>query len=135
MSILVHCPHCGKAANAPDEYAGKKVRCAHCKKTFVAADANDDEAILDVEHVEVPRQTYASLPSPIENDDEYEERRSRFRCPFCGTSMPPRTKSSMSTGGIIMFIFLLIICFPICFLAFFMQDKTKACSECGVTLG
>jgi hypothetical protein len=107
------CPHCGEACTISESSIGKKVRCPGCDRAFLAG---DDE--------------------PAE-----ERRRPRrsdgvgFRCPFCGTSEPPNVDSKVSTGGWVLFVVLLISCFPLCFIGLFVREDYRVCSSCGVKLG
>lgn len=34
--FLIACPHCGSQSPAPQEYLGRRVRCNHCQREFVA---------------------------------------------------------------------------------------------------
>jgi len=60
-----------------------------------------------------------------------------FTCPFCHTTAPPITRSKVSTGGWVVFVFLMLTCFGI-FLAWIgllIREDYKVCSRCGIKLG
>jgi len=60
-----------------------------------------------------------------------------FVCPFCHTTMPPMTYSKVSTGGWIVFVFLMLTCFGIllAWIGLLMKENYKVCSQCGIKLG
>jgi GYF domain 2/LITAF-like zinc ribbon domain len=58
-----------------------------------------------------------------------------FRCPFCQSTQPPLTRSKISTAGWVMFVVLLIACFPLCIIALFIKEDYRVCSSCGTKLG
>ena len=49
MPIPVNCPECGKKINAPDKFAGKRVKCPKCKTPMEipGAGQGDGEMKLD----------------------------------------------------------------------------------------
>jgi len=58
----------------------------------------------------------------------------RFSCPFCSSQRRPRTESKTSTGGWILFAVLIFVCFPVCWLGFFIREDHRVCADCGVRL-
>jgi hypothetical protein len=79
MSIRVTCPECGKAAIAPDNAAGRKVRCRGCQNVFpipagpeedppmlVMVDTDPDEAMPDVSDLSLRARAlrFLELPQP-----------------------------------------------------------------------
>jgi hypothetical protein len=42
----------------------------------------------------------------------------QFECPFCHTHRPPLVMKKISTAGWIVFVLMLILCFPLCFVVF-----------------
>ncbi len=80
-------------------------------------------------------------------DDEYDDDRrprgntradrggSRFNCPFCSSNSPPIRKQKISTAGWVLFVILLIGCFPLCVIGLFITEDHRVCSDCGITLG
>lgn len=61
---------------------------------------------------------------------------SQFRCPYCGSSLPPTTISKVSSAGWALFwILLLFLCFPLFWIGLLIQDHFSKCSACGMILG
>jgi len=58
-----------------------------------------------------------------------------FLCPFCHSPNPPRVSSQITTAGWIVFTGLLVACFPLCFLGFFLREERHHCADCGIRLG
>jgi hypothetical protein len=58
-----------------------------------------------------------------------------FACPYCHTGRPPMQKSRISTGGWVLFVLLLLACFPLCWLGFFCRERFRVCRACGIKLG
>ena len=60
-----------------------------------------------------------------------------FTCPFCQYQGPPRISRQMSGGGWVLFVVLLLFCFPLCWLPFVMsslQEENRNCGGCGTRL-
>jgi hypothetical protein len=68
MPIRVYCPSCSVRLNAPDDFAGRKVRCPKCQ-TAVAIPAGEGQL------APAPARARATLPS---DPDVLPERRRRF---------------------------------------------------------
>ena len=70
MAIPVTCPHCGKHLNAPDNVAGKQVRCAGCKGVLTipvpsaGSSPTDDFAIPEEEPAPSPAPSVARPAAP-----------------------------------------------------------------------
>lgn len=61
-----------------------------------------------------------------------------FKCPFCQHEGPPMVSSKMSTAGWVLFVVLLLLCFPLCWLPFVMsgmKEEVRTCASCGTKLG
>lgn len=61
-----------------------------------------------------------------------------FKCPFCEHEGPPTTQKKMSSTGWVLFIVLLLLCFPLCWLPFVMsgmKEEVRLCGSCGTKLG
>lgn len=58
-----------------------------------------------------------------------------YRCPRCGTNAPPIIQSKISDGGWIVFVLMLIFCFPLFFIGLLMREHTSVCSACLHRLG
>jgi hypothetical protein len=79
MPIAVSCRQCGKTLSAPDQLAGKKVRCPACQAVLVVPSPLAEETfkVADVEPEPVKRQPRRVPDEPDEDEDEdkQEERR------------------------------------------------------------
>lgn len=82
MPLTVTCPSCGKPAGIPEDAAGKRVLCPHCREAFAA--------------------TPAAVPVPFA-EPEPEPRRAPYECPRCGSPHVPPQKEEISPGGWITF--------------------------------
>jgi len=58
-----------------------------------------------------------------------------FKCPYCQSQSPPIQKQKISTAGWILFVVLLLACFPLCWIGLLMKEDYRACSFCGLNLG
>lgn len=77
-------------------------------------------------------------PARRREDGGYDDRpacRRGFECPYCGSAEPPLVRSEISTGGWIVFAVMLVTCFPLFWVGFFIKDEYRQCDECGVRLG
>ena len=88
------------------------------------------------------RRKPSSADTEDEEDDlnfdqprQFGRREGGFHCPFCGTGRPPLVNSQVSTGGWVLFVVLLLSCFPLCFIGLFLKDRFRECSGCGIRLG
>jgi hypothetical protein len=68
------------------------------------------------------------------DDDDRPGTRAGFVCPYCRCNARPRTTRSISAAGWIVFVVMLFVCIPLCWIGFLMQDERKQCVECGVKL-
>ncbi|MFK8111376.1 MAG: MJ0042-type zinc finger domain-containing protein [Rubripirellula sp.] len=68
MPLSLECPHCQGAVSVADHAAGKRVKCPHCEKTFlapgVAASSNDDDDWLKLDSDPAPAQPPTQAPPP-----------------------------------------------------------------------
>jgi hypothetical protein len=66
--IRITCQHCSRAIRAPDEYAGKKIKCPGCKEVLALPAA----AATAVQPPPVVKPAPPPLPKrrPVEEDDE-----------------------------------------------------------------
>lgn len=61
-----------------------------------------------------------------------------FKCPYCGNEGIPRVTTVVSTMGWVVFVILLLGCFPLCWLPFVikgLKEEQRRCSACGIKLG
>jgi hypothetical protein len=94
----------------------------------------------DYEEEDLPRRRSRDIRK---RDDDYDEddeprsrnRRPRFRCPFCGSNEIPVTRSKVSVTGWVLMVVLLLFCFPLFWIGFFIKEEYMACHNCGIKLG
>lgn len=58
-----------------------------------------------------------------------------FVCPVCRASAPPLERDKVSTAGWVLFVVLLVFCFPICFIGLLQKEKYRVCAYCNHKLG
>ncbi|MCI0457633.1 MAG: LITAF-like zinc ribbon domain-containing protein [Gemmataceae bacterium] len=58
-----------------------------------------------------------------------------FSCPYCGTDELPWQRSEISGAGWAVFVILLLFCFPLFWIGFFIKDTYRICARCGIRLG
>jgi hypothetical protein len=72
-----------------------------------------------------------------EVDDEDDDRPSRrgFRCPYCRSTARPYVSSQISPAGWVVFVVMILFCFPLFFIGLLMTEEYRTCSDCGMRLG
>ena len=78
MPVTIACPSCGVKLNVPDNFLGKKVRCASCSTVFEAKAAPPapaaDEVEADPAEEYIKPQAPAPLPeAPLDEPDERDD--------------------------------------------------------------
>ncbi len=157
MSFAVACPTCGVKLKVPDTSAGKVVKCPKCfgsmtrpATDLASGNSRKQPAVppsVDVHssHSYSPPPLVVEPVEPTQHDDEPAPRRSRpsrrrgpgvgFHCPFCRSNDPPQVRSKISTAGWVVFVVLLLFCFPLCIIGLFITENYRVCSSCGINLG
>ena len=57
-----------------------------------------------------------------------------IKCPFCAHEGPPVIAKQMSVAGWVLFVVLLLLCLPLCWLPFVIggcKDEIRKCAACG----
>lgn len=159
MPVRFACPVCNTVMRMPSSKVGKKGNCPKCGQrleipqpppqgTILASPLPSDPAIraavpplpapppvqppparaafVDSEDVEVMPE---AMPIRVRRDEP-----PGFRCPFCHTAAMPLVKKKMSTTGWVVFVVLLICCFPLCLLGLLIKEDYRQCSQCGIKL-
>ena len=70
-----------------------------------------------------------SVPVP----PPYQPPQSGYRCPRCGTTYLPIVETKISQDGWLVFILLLVFCFPLFWLGLLMKQETRVCPMCRAT--
>jgi ribosomal protein S27E len=85
--MKVRCPKCRQVLLAPDEAAGRKVRCQGCRTTFYLAkpDATPTQSVGLTPGAESPPLEPPPLGPPMALQEDAPE--ASVRCPICGARM------------------------------------------------
>lgn len=86
-----------------------------------------------------PKKKRVYRPKVVHEDEE-EDRPSRregrgFQCPFCKSRKLPVYDSKISGSGWVVFVLLLLFCFPFCFFGLMMREEAQYCQDCDMKLG
>jgi DNA-directed RNA polymerase subunit M/transcription elongation factor TFIIS len=82
MPIPFDCPSCGKTLKAPEETAGKRIRCPHCKDVIVVPEpVYEAEEVAPPAPADEPAESGYGLQQEAPRRTEEENRRP---CPVCG---------------------------------------------------
>jgi lipopolysaccharide-induced tumor necrosis factor-alpha factor len=57
-----------------------------------------------------------------------------FRCVYCGSTEPPYRTTQISSDGWILFVLLLIFCFPLFWIGLLITEERRHCYDCGARL-
>jgi hypothetical protein len=115
---------------------GKQVRCPKCKGIFVHQ--AKPQNILSALDIQIDDDLGPDYEAPIDKNVRRSRQRESnvgFRCPFCHSNVPPEVKSKISTAGWVIFVVLLIACFPLCIIGLFIKEDYRVCRSCGIKLG
>src|SRR5262245_45261761 len=127
MPITFQCPSCTKAFTAPDDAAGQHYACPSCNYTLTVPSAGP------------PPLKPAEPPDDWDEGDEPRERKryksGSFKCPYCGSTYPPRVINQMSQAGLILMIVLIFVCLRLFLLGLWMRGDIRICSDCGIKIG
>jgi DNA-directed RNA polymerase subunit M/transcription elongation factor TFIIS len=148
------CRTCGRSLRAKDKYAGRIVECGSCGlRQIVPEDVTEqndqnqptippsnfqdkitEKAIPYAEPVATYQAPNVIIQMP-KDDSPGQKRRKGFECPYCHTDESPIVDSQISTAGWVIFVVLLIACFPLCIIGLFVKESYRRCSACGIRLG
>lgn len=98
------------------------------EKSALAAAAAAGMLVDGVE--ELPSPTYSGHSNPSRPHGSG----IGFRCPFCQSTVPPRVRHKISTAGWVIFVVLLLVCFPFCLIGLFIKEDYRVCRSCGIKL-
>lgn len=90
-----------------------------------------------VEDEDAPKRKKRKARRREDDEDDYDDddrpsSRHGFTCPYCQTHRPPRVASKISVAGWVLFVVLLLTCFPLCIIALFITENYRICSSCGI---
>lgn len=119
--IEFRCGTCGLNLKVENRHAGKASKCPRCVAKVIVPNLSPNlDEIIPFD------QVYAVPPRRASG---------RLECPFCHTDAMPLVRSQISTAGWIVFVVLLLLCFPLCLIALFIKEDFRVCSRCGIKLG
>lgn len=135
MSFRSTCPTCSMVSVFPDTHRNTPHTCKRCGEFRFL---QEDVALLGpapapprVPAAPQPVVLVAAAPAPA-----WPQPRPRgFLCPYCGAQSPPIVRQQISTAGWVLFVVLLLVCFPLCIVALFVKEDYRVCSGCGIKLG
>jgi DNA-directed RNA polymerase subunit M/transcription elongation factor TFIIS len=137
--IRYTCPSCKTLLESPDHKVGTKVACPTCEEKLRVPMPSNGHLLP------VPSSRKKDYPvlEEIEEDEGAKDdrpRRSRsrnkrkVRCRECGSTRRPVTREEISQNGWILFIVLLIVFWPLCFIGLFQKETYEICDDCGARL-
>jgi DNA-directed RNA polymerase subunit M/transcription elongation factor TFIIS len=110
---ISECPHCGCALSLPSDQVGYGIECPDCHQTFTAV------AVLEEVTPSRRRRRYGGRSGG---------------CPYCGSRARPNCRSDVSQSGWIMFVVLLIVFCPLCWIGLLQKENVYSCADCGARL-
>lgn len=142
-ATTVACPHCrGQIENDP-RLAGEQVSCPYCNRPFLMPTA---PAPRSPAHAVAPGAgggqfdfLNPAMPSAALGVNRGTQGGGfGIRCPFCGHEGRPGIKKKLSGSGWVLFVVLLLLCFPMCWLPFVIdgcKEEERKCFRCGSRFG
>ena len=67
----------------------------------------------------------------LDDDDSRKFHKHSFACARCGSWEEPESQEVTATAGWILFVVLLVSCFPLCWLGFSIRETWDFCPDCG----
>jgi DNA-directed RNA polymerase subunit M/transcription elongation factor TFIIS len=146
------CRTCGRTLKAKDEYAGRMVQCGSCGLEQIVPEGrvgqkDDLPTALPADSPESVSKNATPFAEPVASyqaphitiqmpkDQPSPRRRKGFECPYCHTDEYPLVCKQISTAGWVVFVILLLACFPLCVIGLLITESYKVCSACGIRLG
>jgi DNA-directed RNA polymerase subunit M/transcription elongation factor TFIIS len=139
--IRYTCPSCKTLLESPDHKVGTQVACPTCEKRLrvpmpgngqmqpAPASRKDDYPVL--EEIAEDERDDVELDRPRRSRPR---RKSRFKCRECGSRRRPVEKTEISQTGWILFIVLLLVFWPLCFIGLMQKETYEVCDDCGARL-
>jgi lipopolysaccharide-induced tumor necrosis factor-alpha factor len=138
----IQCPACKGWIAADPRFAGQRVACPHCQGQLIMP----GNASVPPDVTGFPAASQAGKPPDFPNPSTpfgagYMPAGASgfgFRCPFCGFQGPPSMKKKISATGWILFVVLLLMCIPLCWLPFVVdgcKEEERRCLGCGSRVG
>jgi DNA-directed RNA polymerase subunit RPC12/RpoP len=125
------------AENVP----GLKVACPHCSQHILHPAAPQGTVLLPPQPVILARPAVEEVelveqrPARYVGDHDPPLRRRRFRCPYCGSTEIPVTRSRISTAGWIVLVVLLLVTIIFFWIGLLIKEEYRECYDCGMRVG
>jgi DNA-directed RNA polymerase subunit M/transcription elongation factor TFIIS len=137
--IRYTCPACKTLLESPDHKVGTKVACPTCEEKLRVPMPSNGHLLPAPSS---RKKDYPVLEEIEEGEDAEDERprksrvrrKRKFKCRECGSTRRPVTKEEISQNGWILFIVLLIVFWPLCFIGLFQKESYEVCDDCGARL-
>lgn len=78
--------------------------------------------------------TYNAYAPPAVQPAAARPQHTGYRCPYCHSTAPPFTLEKISEGGWIVFVVMLVTCFPLFWIGLLMKEDQRFCSSCRTRL-
>ncbi len=116
--LKLPCPVCRYHLLFAEDYIGKKVQCPGCGGLFT---------------VLPPKTANIKVPIPRDAGDDQQHRHPGVLCPSCNkmTRTKPVFEDQVTTTGWVIFVLLLLFCFPLLCLVLHFQENYRGCTHCG----
>ncbi|MFL5342194.1 MAG: LITAF-like zinc ribbon domain-containing protein [Gemmataceae bacterium] len=145
MAIPVNCPSCGFEGEASETTVGQTVLCPDCRYNIPVPDLNSKPTSSHFREQPPPERKNRRPEIDVREEDDYDDRPVRRRnrrsslryastCKECGSDAPPIHRSQISVAGWIVFVVMLLLCWPLCFIGLFIKDEYSVCGECGARI-
>ena len=140
-TISAPCPGCERVIQVQPNEVALTFECARCGTKFVPSGGRSpSRALAPVEKARlVDDRPRRRRERDDDDEDDYgrprRRRRGSFHCPYCDTDRAPIVRKKISTAGWVLFVVLLILCFPLCIIGLFITEDYRECSECGISIG
>jgi hypothetical protein len=122
---MVYCDNCG-VSNEDDAVA-----CYSCGRRPVLSRAATQGSQQSTSAPTSGSVQPSPYPAPMQ---PYSDQQVGFRCPYCKSPMGVYHWSKTSTGGIITIVLLLLFCFPLFWIGFFITENHTSCLNCRMQL-
>jgi hypothetical protein len=106
-----------------DGFGRTGVRSCHTRK----ASHSNSLQVAFRSHYDTPHQSREVVPMSNSEQPQVPQ----FCCPSCGSKQPPISGSKVTATGWVLFVVLLLVCFPLFWIGLLIKDEYYDCSQCG----
>lgn len=87
------------------------------------------------QRAETPPAQWTNPPYTIPPQPVFVTSAPVFRCPFCQSPYPPFVVQKVSGAGWVVFVLLILLCVPLCWIGLLIKEDHRVCSSCRMVLG